>query len=172
MKHDSINYTNDYWSARPGRIVRIFLHVVVVGPGAGLVGPVRRLAQPQKHAGDDFVFIDRIGNGLAHPLVRKQRIFQIVAQVGVGKGQVAVLRKIVPKQIVVRLARVLPRREPHHFQVLRAQFQKHRRRVGNDARDAAVDVRPAVEIIFVGRQNDFLPGHPFLERVRSGPDGM
>jgi len=49
----------------------------------------------------------------AAPLVGEERIFQIVAQVGVGKGEIPVLIEILPEEIVLCLPRVLQGRQVH-----------------------------------------------------------
>jgi len=158
--------------ARFGRVVGVDFHFVVVRPGARLVGPRRRFAQSQQNPADDFVFIDGVGYGLSHAPVRKKRVFQIIAQIRVGKSQIAIFVEIFPEQIVLRLPRVLQRCQPHHAEVLRAKLQKHGCGVGNDPRNPAVQIGSPLKIILVGHQNDFLTRNPFLEPVGPGADGV
>ena len=62
---------------------------------------------------DDGVLVDGIGDGLADPTVGKERVSQIVTEVGVSEGEIPVLVEIFSEEGVLGLPGVLQRRQVH-----------------------------------------------------------
>jgi len=98
---------------RPPGIVGIFLHPVVVGPGSRLVRPCSRLAQAEQDAADHLLLVHGIGDGLPDPSVGEQGVFQVVAHIDIGEGQITVLTVLLAEEVVFRLAGELEGRQTH-----------------------------------------------------------
>jgi len=120
---------------------------------------------------NDLVLAEGMGNGLAHATIGKKRIFQIVPQVGVGRGRIAVLGEAGTKLGGIRLPGILDRRESHQVHAACLEFQVHGGIVGDDPVDVTVNVRAALVVVVIGFEDDLLTGDPFLEPVGPGSDG-
>ncbi len=163
-------------SARSSRAffgsIGVSLHVGVVLPGARLEGPRGLLSQAEQHPVDELFLVDGTGEGLPDLPVCEHGVLQVEAEVGVGKGKVAVLAEVVPEVLVLRLPGVLQRREPHLVDAACAKLEEHGGHVGDDAHDASVEKGPSLEIVGVVDEDDFLARLPLLEAIGARPDGV
>ena len=156
-----------------GRIIRIALYLVGVGPGARAVRPRRLSGQPHDHALDQLGLVDGIGKGLSHPLVREARILQVEAEVGVAISGVAVLVVVLLEGRVVGLARVLDGREIRHVHALGLELEKDGGLARDDPVHDAADIRAPLDVVvLVGHEHDLLAALPLLELVRPRAHGI
>ena len=118
------------------------------------------------------LFIDGMGQGLAHPPVGEPGIVQVVPQIDVREGHVAILF-IHPLELgVLRLAGILDGIEAHTVKVAGLELHEHGGRVRFHQIDVAVEIGAALKIVGVVGQGDLFPGPPLLEDIGAGADGV
>ena len=116
----------------------------IIGPRSRFVGAMGHLPHPEEDPVDDLVLVDGRGEGLAHPPVGKERMAEVIAEIGIGGCRITVFVETGTEFGGVGLALVLDRRKPHHVERARLELHVHGGIVGNDPVDVAVDVgRPS-----------------------------
>ncbi len=166
------------------RVVLIFPDVWIIRPGIRHIGTCGRLSKTKEDPSDDLLLIDRIGNGLAYPLVPEPGMLlnalpcfipsqaQIESHIGIGKRRISVFIEIFLKVGGQSLSCILCWSQAHPVDPSGLKLQKHRGRVRDDTVDISIDIGPPFKVIVICLKDDLLSGGPFGETEWPHADGI
>ena len=143
------------------------LHVEVIGPAARREGPGDDGALAVEEGVEHLLPVHGIGKGLAHALVREQRVPDVVPEERIGQRVVGLQDEALVALDLGDVARV---HQHDHVDGVEHQRLGHDVLVREGLCHELVEVRPALEIIVVGGEDDLALGRDALQHVGTGAD--
>ena len=145
------------------------LHIEVIGPAPGRKGPGDDGPLAVEERVEHLLPVHGVGKGLAHALVREKRVPYVVPEERVRKRVVGLEDEAF---VALNLGDV-PRVDEHdHVDRIEHQRLGHDVLVGKGFGDELVDVRPALEVVFVRGEDDLALGGDVLQEIGAGADGV